>query len=189
MKKYIRYEGMKCLAFSGYKCRAISLSLSLCVKRYILSVNPIFKTIVLLWTQKSNLKCKSEQWIFFWLSQIAPRNSDCIGPTGGIIAVELASPTEKLPRAVHQPWVGTERSSCSGVASHTGKDREQWSSRSPQGQHKEVGVCRLEAEAGSMVIRRRCQHRRPGAGGAFHSSVYQKKIPSVGLRSLFCKMN
>lgn len=32
------------------------------------------------------------------------------------------------------------------MASHPGKDRGQWNSSSAPGQHKEVGICRLETE-------------------------------------------
>lgn len=35
----------------------------------------------------------------FWLSQTAPRKSEYMGPPGGMTAGEMASLTEKLPRA------------------------------------------------------------------------------------------
>lgn len=103
-----------CLAFSECKCRAVSLPTYLCVKRYILSIYPIFKTIVSLWIQNSNSKCND---LFAPIVSDSPLEM----MNTSILLVELflgdAKLTEKFPRALH-PALNKQRETSTPVWHH-----------------------------------------------------------------------
>lgn len=172
-----------CWAFSVGKCRAVSWPWFLCVKRSVLPINPSFKTIVSLWTQKSNLKCND---LFVLIV------SDC--PLGVMNALSHrwnycwgdGSLTEKPPGALCPASNGSrEKQLLQGSIAYRERGRAAgFLVSQAQVSTGRWGLAKLRLKPGpwSSVLGASAQDQC-----GLHSRGYQNKSPSVGLRLLFVK--